>query len=151
MNSGNAAEAREVIGAILKLEPAHVRARVGMGLVISTLDGEIKAIDYFQHLTTEFPKLGEGWELLAKLYNRNGRKEEALAARKNTELEPDFMNAWDACYEAFAAVGDYAGAGRTREQFNDLESVFFKLRHSAPKRDRTPSIPGLPVGRVRKG
>lgn len=136
VNSGHAAEAREVIGAILKLEPAHVRARIGMGVVISTLDGETKAIDYFQRLTTEFPKLGEAWELLAKLYNRNGRKEEALAARKkHAELEPDSMNAWDACYEAFAAVGDYAGAGKAREQFNDLESLFFKLTYSAPKRN----------------
>lgn len=136
VNSGHATEAREVFGAILKLEPTHVRARVGMGLVISSLDGETKAIDYFELLTTEFPKLGEGWELLAKLYNRSGRKEEALAARKKqTELEPDSMNAWDACSEAFAAVGDYAGAGRAREQYNELESLFFKLTHSVPKRN----------------
>ena len=107
-----------------------------LGEILNNQQNRPKTIAYFQELTRQAPKLPRPWGVLGMNLLDSGRKAEGLAAiRKWTELEPDSMTAWDTYAQAMTRTGDYDGAGRATERSSGLESLFFKLRYAAPKRD----------------
>ena len=136
LETGNTDEARKIAEDAIRLAPDRLGPKLLLGAILDARTNSVKMIPYYQDLTTRFPKLGDAWGSLGAHQFNAGRKAEGLAAiRKWTELEPDSMSAWDAYAQVLTATGDYDGAGRATERSSELESLFFRLRYSAPKRD----------------
>ena len=136
LETGNTDEARKIAEDAIRLAPDRLGPKLLLGAILDARTNSVKMISYYQDLTTRFPKLGDAWGSLGAHQFNAGRKAEGLAAiRKWTELEPDSMSAWDAYAQALTATGDYDEADRATERSSELESLFFRLRYSAPKRD----------------
>jgi len=128
-------EARMLLENASRLDPRHLRVRMLLGQVLGRL-GEIeKAIQSLEKLTQDFPKLAEAWVVLADTLQHEGRKVEAVpAARKCTELEPESLSAWSMYAGVLAEAGKFDEANKARDHVNELESLLFKLKYSAPHR-----------------
>jgi hypothetical protein len=50
------------------------------------------------------------------------------------ELEPESLNAWNFYADALAEVGKFDEASKVRDHVSELESIYFKLKYSAPHR-----------------
>jgi predicted Zn-dependent protease len=136
VSTGDQGKAREILEDAIRLAPERLGLRLLLGEILEDQGDHVTMIRHYQELTTRFPKFGYGWGMLGKSMFQTGRKAEGLAAiRKWTELEPDSMKAWDVYAHALTATGNHDEADRATERSSELESLLFKLRYSAPKRD----------------
>jgi tetratricopeptide (TPR) repeat protein len=135
-SAGNEDEARKILEDAIRLAPERLGLQLMYGNILQAQGDSVKMIRHYQDLTTRFPKLGDAWGRLGQCLFQAGRQAEGLAAiRKWTELKPDSMNAWDTYAQALSATGNHDEADCATKRSAELESLFFKLRYSAPKRD----------------
>lgn len=134
--TGDLARARVVAEEAMSMAPERLNLRSLLGTIIGRQGDLAKTTGYFEVMTAKFPKYGDAWEGLGNSHWFAGRKDEAVAAYKKwTELEPDSILAWQKYRTALSDAGHATEAGKARERANDLESLYFKLRYSAPHRD----------------
>jgi len=129
------AEARALLEQAGSLNPKNLSVRLLLGQVLGR-QGEItKALQGLEDLTREFPKYAEAWALLADTLRHEGRKADVLAVMKKcTELEPESLNGWTFYADSLLEAGKYDEADKARDHARELESLFFKLKYSAPHR-----------------
>ena len=134
--TGDTDEAGKVLKEAIALAPDRLGLPIALGEILNVRSDSATMVNYYQELTTRVPNLGKIRGALGmNLFNAK-RKDEGLAAlRKWTELEPDSMAAWDAYSRALTAAGEMSQADAASERSAALESLFFRLRYSAPKRD----------------
>jgi len=129
------AEAKALLEKASSLAPENLKVRMLLGQVLGRMGENAKALQYLEDLTREFPKFAEAWAVLADTLRKEGRKAEVVEAMKKcTELEPESLNAWIFYSDSLAEAGNFDEASKARDHVHDLESLFFKLKYSAPHR-----------------
>lgn len=129
------AEARSLLEKAAELAPKNLQVRMLLGQVLGRMGETSRAIQTLEALTREFPKHSEAWAILADVLQHEGRKMDAVAMiQRCAELEPESLNAWNFYAEALAEVGKFDEASKARDHVSELESIYFKLKYSAPHR-----------------
>jgi hypothetical protein len=127
---GDIAKAKATLQKALQHVPNNVQVR----LMLATLPGEDN-VGRLKELTEDAPLFAIAWGQLGIFLFNAGRHDEALdALRKYTELEPDSIQAWDKYAEILLKQGKLQESRAARDRASSLESLYFKLRYSAPKR-----------------
>lgn len=103
---GRADEAAALLGRALELKPTSLQTTFGLG-VANVARGELAAADsLLSAVTTKDPKLAEGWQYLALVFQIQGRLEEAIAARKRVvALKPKYAAGWVDLGSTLSLVG----------------------------------------------
>jgi predicted Zn-dependent protease len=129
-------EARAFLQKALRSAPQNFNLMQRYGVTLN-LEGDFeKTIAYARELTETHPEFAFGWGLLSENLLNTGQKAEAVAAmKKKTQLEPDAFSAWDDYAQVLSATGDFDGMTTARNRAVALESLFFDLQFSAPKRN----------------
>jgi Flp pilus assembly protein TadD len=130
------AGARATMEEAMRMAPERLNLRIMLGSIMGSQGDIAKTTAHFEAMTAEFPNYGEAWEGLGNCYMHAGRKDEAVAAyRKWIEFEPDSILARQSYRGSLASAGKVSEAGKASEWADELESVYFKLKYSAPHRD----------------
>lgn len=133
---GRLQEARQITEATLRLAPDHPLYRGRLAGILAQQGEADDAVKHLRSLKENFPLFSDVSGKLAHMLMASGQTAEAeTCAKKACELEPDSMAYWEQYWKILVTVGKVEESGRARDQLSELESTYFKLKYSAPKRE----------------
>ena len=133
--TGKLKEAQGIMEQVLRLSPPNHQYRRRMIDILMTQGEDQLAIKHCCTLLSDFPKYSYAWSQHAALLMNTGSIAEALPAMKTAcELEPDCLEYWDMYARMLRVAGKLEEAGLAQEKVQELESLYFKLKYSSPKR-----------------
>ena len=134
-STGRLREARETAEQALRLDPDHPIYQGRLAGILEQQGELAEAQKLLRSMTAKFPNDPFAWSGLADHHMTAGQIAEAEACiRKACELAPDSMNILEKFRQILLTTGKVEEASQARDRLSELESIYFKLKYSVPKR-----------------
>jgi Flp pilus assembly protein TadD len=131
-DSGDIEGAHQLIEESIRMFPGRPSFQSALGMILGQKGDLNSALAHFKAFTNAMPQHADAWKGLGDVFLMSGRISEAgNAYRTWSQLEPDSILAW----RALSQAGTPAEKSQAIATYNELESLYFSLRYTAPHRD----------------